>query len=226
MVAGAAARHGATFGVIPLGTLNHFAKDAGIPLELDAAIGVLAAGRTTTFDAGEINGRIFVNNASAGIYARIVRERQIEQRQGHSKWTAFAIGLGRTWLGFRPITVRLTVDGEPRVVRTPFVFVGNGRYVEEGTGLGSRSSIETGLLSIYVAPECGRAGMFVLLLRALAGRLTPDVALESLTAQDVAIEPATAAVPIAIDGELITERAPVRCRMLPRALRTLVPPRS
>jgi diacylglycerol kinase family enzyme len=223
MIAAAAVRHGARFGVIPLGTLNHFAKDAGIPLDLDAAVGVLATGREAAFDAAGINGRVFVNNASAGFYARIVRERQIEQREGHRKWTAFAIGLARTWLAFRQMTVRLTVDGAPRVVRTPFVFVGNGRYVEEGTGLGSRAALDTGRLAIYVAPECGRADMLGLLVRALAGRLTPDVPLEHMSAEEVTIEPAAHHVPLAIDGELVTERAPLRCQIHAGALRTLVP---
>jgi len=86
-VAAVAADAGAVFGVIPLGTLNHFAKDAGIPLDLQAAVDAIAAGRVDPIDIAMANGRAFVNNVSAGFYARAVRERQIEQRHGHAKWT-------------------------------------------------------------------------------------------------------------------------------------------
>jgi diacylglycerol kinase family enzyme len=222
-VAAAAAATGRTFGVIPLGTLNHFAKDAGIPLDLDAAVRTIADGHVDPIDIAMANGTTFVNNLSAGLYPRIVRERQQAQRDGHTKWTAFAMGLARAWIDFRPFTVRLTLDGIERVVATPFVFVGNGEYVTEGLDVGRRSSIANGRLSIYTAPECTRAEMLALIVRALAGRLTRDVALEALTATEVTIEPAMRRPTLAKDGELVTMASPIRCTVRPGALRTFRP---
>jgi len=221
-LAAVAAETGTTFGVIPLGTLNHFAKDAGIPLEIDAAVDTIAAGCADTLDIATANGRPFVNNASAGFYARIVRERLAEQRRGHAKWTAFALALTRAWITYRPLTVRLTVDGTAHVVRTPFVFVGNGDYVTEGLEVGRRTSIATGQLSVYTAPECSRGDMLKMVARALAGRMTADVPLEVRRACEVTIETASHHAPLAIDGELVTDRGPIRCRVEPGALRTLV----
>lgn len=222
-VAGVAVRTGASFGVIPLGTLNHFAKDAGIPLEVEAAVAVIAAGNVAPLDSGELNGRTFVNNASLGFYARIVRERQTEQRKGRAKWIAFAIGLARAWIDYRQIRVRMTVDGRPLDRRTPFVFIGNGQYKQEGLEVGRRVSIATGRLWIYLAPECGRLEMLLLLLRAVAGRLTPDVPLEEFVATAITIEMRPRAVGVATDGELVSTSPPIECVSNPGTLKTFVP---
>jgi len=223
-VAGVAVKAGALFGVIPLGTLNHFAKDAGIPLDVDAAVDVLAAGRPVALDTATVNARTFVNNASVGVYARLVRERQIEERHGRGKWTAFAIGLARAWRTDPQITVRLIVDGTPLVRRTPFVLVGNGDYQEAGPGLGRRTSLTAGHLSIYLAPECGRFEMLRLGLRALAGRLRPDeVTLEEFRACEVTIETRARNAGVATDGELAPIDPPFTCWIRRGTLRTLLP---
>jgi diacylglycerol kinase family enzyme len=222
-VAAVAVATGATFGVVPLGTLNHFAKDAGIPLDVEAAVAVIAAGHVVPLDTGELNGRTFVNNASVGFYARLVRARQLEQRRGRGKWIAFAIGLAREAHRFRQMTVRMTIDGKPVVRTTPFVFVGNGEYIDQGPGIGGRSSITTGQLWIAVAPECGRVEMLQLVVRAIAGRLTDDVRLEEFRGRDVTIEPRAQMGGVAMDGELTPATPPFSCTCRPAALHTLLP---
>jgi diacylglycerol kinase family enzyme len=222
-VAAVAVGTGATFGVIPLGTLNHFARDAGIPLDVDAAVATIAGGHIVPLDTGEFNGRTFVNNASVGFYARIVRARQLEQRRGRGKWFAFAIGLARTARRFRQMTVRMTIDGKPVVRTTPFVFVGNGEYIDHGPRLGARSSITAGHLWIAVAPECGRLKMLRLVVRAIAGRLTDDVRLEEFRGLDVKVEPRGGMAGVAMDGELNPATPPFNCTCRPATLHTLLP---
>ena len=222
-VAAVAAAAGVTFGVVPLGTLNHFAKDAGIPLDVDEAAQAIAAGFTRALDIGVVNDHLFVNNVGLGLYVRIVRERERQQRQGRRKWTAFAIGLANAWVRFRTLTVHLDVEGTALVRRTPFVFIGNGDYKAEGLDVGSRTSIDAGRLSIYVAPEAGRFDLIGLSLRALAGRLTPDVKLEEFSATEMTIEIPAPRIDAAIDGELVRLRPPLTCVIRPGALRTLVP---
>jgi diacylglycerol kinase family enzyme len=222
-VAAVAVKTGAVFGVIPLGTLNHFARDTGIPLDVDAAVAAVAAGRIAALDTGELNGRTFVNNASVGFYAGIVRERQLEQRHGRAKWIALTLGLARAWRRYHQMTVRLTVDGKALVRRTPFLFVGNGDYVDEGPGLGRRPSLTTGHLWISLAPECTRGEMLMLVARAIAGRLTPDVQLEEFRAAEVTIEPRGERAGIAMDGELVTLSPPFTSAIRPRTLHTLLP---
>lgn len=222
-VASVAVRTGVTFGVLPLGTLNHFARDAGIPLALDKAAATIAAGHTTLLDVAEVNGRTFLNNTSLGLYPRLVWERQTEQRRGRPKWIAFAIALARTWQRYPTVVVRLVVDGVPLRRRTPFVFIGNGEYRAQGLRLGTRSSLDTGRLSVYVAPECGPLELLALPFRAVAGRLTPDAKLESFSAAAVEIETGRGKVRVAVDGELMLVDSPLACCIRPAALRTIVP---
>src|SRR3712207_2666906 len=90
-VASALAGSGKTLGVLPLGTLNHFAKDLAIPLDLGAAVETIVRGRVAEVDVGEVNGRVFINNSSLGLYPQIVAHRQEQQEQlARGKWAAFA----------------------------------------------------------------------------------------------------------------------------------------
>jgi diacylglycerol kinase family enzyme len=221
-VAAAAVRHRATLGVIPLGTLNHFARDLGLPLDMDGAVAAIAAGRTRLVDIGDLNGRTFLNNASVGLYPRVVREREMERQRGRHKWTAFAIAVLRTWVRHRTVTVRLTVDGRSLVRRTPFVFVGNGEYKAEGLGLGTRASLGGGRLSIYVAPECDRMQLLLMSLRAIAGRLSAETRFEAHSASEVTIEVFRRYVTVALDGELVREAPPLRCAIRASALEMIV----
>lgn len=222
-VASVAAEHAVPLGILPMGTLNHFAKDAGIPIETDRAIATLRSSATRRVDVGEVNGRTFINNASLGIYPRLVWERESEQRRGRRKGVAFAIALLRTWRRYRTLTVRMRIDGREYVRRTPFVFVGNGEYASEGLQLGARPALDSGLLSVYVAPYCGRFQLLVLGIRALARRLDDTATFEAFLAHDVSIETARRRVSLAVDGEVTIASPPLRYRIRPGALTLLVP---
>jgi diacylglycerol kinase family enzyme len=222
-VAGIAVEANVTFGVLPLGTLNHFAKDAGIPLELPAAVQVIVQGHMREVDVGELNGRIFINNASLGIYPRMVWERNAEQRHGRSKWVAFVIAMARTWRRYRMLAARMEIDGQRHVVRTPFIFVGNNEYVAEGFQLGARASLDSGRLSIFVAPEIGRFEILTLPLRGLANRLTADDKFERFLTRQATIELSRHHVTAAFDGEVAIVRNPLRFRIRRAALHLLVP---
>ena len=223
-VASVAVRTRSTFGVVPLGTLNHFARDAGIPLDPVKAVATIAAGHTRELDVGVMNGSTFVNNFSLGLYPRLVWERQREQYRGRGKWTAFGIALVKTWHRYPTVAVSLEVDDVPLVRRTPFVFVGNGDYRAEGMSLGTRSSLDSGLLSVFLAPGVGRFELLELPIRAIARRLAAEVKFESFRAHNVAIDGFQSTFAVALDGELnANHRLPLRCKLLPRALRTIVP---
>lgn len=222
-IAAVAVETGAVFGVLPLGTLNHFARDIGMPMDIDQAVATLAARYVRPLDVADVNGRIFLNNSSIGLYPRLVWEREQEQRRGRSKWTAFGIALVRTWRRYRTVTARLNVDGREHLRRTPFVFIGNNEYVAEGLQLGGRTSLDGGQLSLYVAPHCGRFEILALPFQALAGRLASDVKFESFLAREVSIEPTRPRVSVALDGELAVMDAPLRYRIRPGALQAVVP---
>src|SRR3954454_7416050 len=122
-VAGALVGTETPMGVLPLGTLNHFAKDLKIPLELEGAVATIMTGRIAHIDIGEVNGHVFLNNSSIGIYPWIVREREMEQRKGYRKWVAFARASISALKRYSLLHVRLRMEGHDEVeVETPFVF--------------------------------------------------------------------------------------------------------
>jgi diacylglycerol kinase family enzyme len=222
-VAAVAVERGATLGVLPMGTLNHFAKDAGVPQDLDAAVAAIVAGTRRDVDVAEVNGRIFINNSSVGIYPRLVWEREMEQRRGRRKSTAFAIAMVRTWRRYRTLVARLQVDDAGAMVRTPFVFVGNNEYKAEGFELGGRTNLDEGRLSVFLAPECGQYEFLMLPFRALAKRLRTGAPFVGFGAESVSVSVPYPRVSVARDGEVEIMQSPLVYRIRPRALRIIVP---
>jgi len=221
-VAGVAVETRALMGILPLGTLNHFAKDLGLPLDLEHAVQTVVRGHAHGVDVGEVNGRIFVNNSSVGLYPRMVWERDEEQRRGRNKWTAFAIAMLRTWRSYRTIRADLMVGGKAAVVRTPFIFIGNNYYMAEGFRLGGRSRLDEGRLSIYMAPECGRFEILSLPMRALTRRLRSGAPFVEFDATMVSVDVPSRRVSVALDGEIAVMTPPLEYRIRPHALQVLV----
>jgi diacylglycerol kinase family enzyme len=223
-VAGALAGTGVALGVLPLGTLNHFAKDLGLPLDVDDAIEAIVHGEATRVDLGEVNGRRFVNNSSLGLYPDIVRDRERQQRRlGRGKWSAAAWATLAALRRYPLLGVSLAVDGDRRVCRTPFVFIGNNVYAMEGFAIGARPRIDDGCLSLYVAPLAGRARLLMLALRALLGRLRPARDFEASVASEIVVESGHRMLRVATDGEVTLMAPPLRYRIEPRALVVLRP---
>jgi len=214
----------AALGVLPLGTLNHFAKDLGIPLPLPDAVTVLAEGHMTRVDVGEANGQVFVNNSSIGVYPSVVEAREALRRQGHAKWKAMAIATLRVLTRHPEVTVRMEIDGHVRTRRTPFIFVGNNEYAIEGLRLGGRQTLDGGRLFVYLSPHVRTRELPLLAVKALAGRATESGAFEIVAATDLRIETfSRRGVKVAFDGEVVTIRPPLHYRISPRALRVIVP---
>lgn len=222
-VAAAVARAGKTLAVIPTGTANHFARDAGIPVELDAAVSVLRTGRPRPVDAGVVNGRLFLNNVSIGSYPRMVRQRNALERRGRSRRAAAVVAAATTWWRLRSVTAALTVDGAAMMRRSPFIVVGNGRYVLSGFALSRRHHISDHHLSLYVAPRAGRLGALSLPLRALFGTLDRYEQFETFTATEIAMALSQRRVLAAIDGEVRELDTPLRFAVRPGALHVLLP---
>ena len=222
-VATALADTGATLGVLPLGTLNHFARDLGIPRDLRAAIATIADGAVARIDVGEVNAHLFVNNASVGLYPRLVWERTREQARGWAKLPAFLLALARVWRRYRRVAVTVHDGHDERVIRTPFVFVGNNEYLLEGVRIGARAHLDRGYLHVCMAPGLQRLDVARILLTALAGRLHAIDQLESLRTRQLSIAAHRRRLGVTLDGELRVLNTPLRYRIRPGALRVIVP---
>ncbi len=212
-----------TLGVLPLGTLNNFSKDLQIPKDLAEAVKIIAAKLTKEIDVGEVNGRIFINNSSIGLYPQIVKRREKQQRLGHGKWRS-AFWAALKILRRSPFfAVRLKNETGERIVRTPFVFVGNGEYEMNLLNIGRRTKIEDGKLSVYFLHRSGRRGLFLLILRTLFGRLRQTHDFEEITVEEIIFETRKKKILVAFDGEVETLDTPLNYKIHPKALRVIVP---
>ena len=206
-------------GVLPLGTLNHFAKDLGLPLELDAAVERIAHGAMRRVDVGEVNGRVFVNNSSLGLYPDIVRERERQQRRlGRGKWAALVWATIGAVRRFPFLGVRLSVDGRAALRRTPFVFIGNNVYSMQGFAIGERERLDAGCLSLYVAQRAGRLKLLMLALHAVFGRLEQARDFDAMCAVGIDVESRRRRLRVATDGEITMMAPPLRYRTRPASL--------
>jgi diacylglycerol kinase family enzyme len=222
-VASVAAAHGLVLGILPLGTMNHFARDAGIPLDLEAAAAVIRGGRVADVDVGDVNGRLFLNNSSLGLYPRLVWERERQQQQGRRKWPAFALAAFRVWRQYRRITVTIEGRGYRLNVRTPFVFVGNNEYAVDGGRIDSRASLTGGRLQLCLAPDAERRHMTAIVVAAMAGRLAAVESFDTVSATELTIATPSRRAGVSLDGEVVVLSTPLRYTIRPRALRVLVP---
>jgi YegS/Rv2252/BmrU family lipid kinase len=213
-------------GLLPLGTFNHFAKDAGIPQDLEQAVATVVAGYVTSVDIAEVNGRTFINNASIGIYPDIVVEREQLRQRGYRKWTAFVLASARILRRYRGLIVRLTADDATEHARTAFLFVGNNEYRVDGLNLGARARLGGGQLFAYLAPRVHARDLPKLFVLALAGRARERHVLESFATSALYVDtPRRHRLRIALDGEVTVMTRPLHFRMRPGSLRVIVPER-
>lgn len=223
-VAAAVARAGKALAILPTGTLNHFARDVGIPVDLEKAAAVIAAGHERKVDLGVVNDRIFLNNVSSGNYPRMVHEREALERDGRGHAIATTIAIARTWWHLRKLAVVLTIDDGTTVIRrSPFIVVGNGSYTLSGLALGRRDEISDGQLSLYVAPATGRLGALWLPFRALFGTLERHEQFETFCASKIIAEFARPRIAAAIDGEVAELTSPLEIAIRRNVLRVITP---
>lgn len=222
-VAAAVIDSGKILGVLPAGTLNHFARDLGIPFDLEAAADTIAAGHTAEVDVGEVNNRVFLNNSSLGLYPIIVRERQKRERLGFRKWPAFVWATIQALRRYPFLEVRLQVEDEFIDRMTPFVFIGNNEYEMESLNIGLRDRLDRGVLSVYITDRVGRLRLIGLAVRAFVGRLRDDKDFLALRSNEVQILTPRKRLRVAFDGEIEVMETPLQYRIRQRALRVIVP---
>ena len=214
-------------GVLPLGTLNHFAKDLHLPLNLEDAVATIAEGNAIEVDTADVNGHKFVNNSSLGLYPHIVTERQKRQRLlGWGKWPAFLWAAWSVLKRYPFVEVRLIADGRSFRRRTPLVFIGNNRYEMEGLNIGARASLQEHQLSLYTTNQTNRIGLVVLALRALFKRLRMDNDFLEVCTTEIWINTRHRHLRVALDGEVTVLIPPLHYTILPHSLRVIVPRES
>lgn len=203
--------------VIPAGTRNHFAKDVGIA-DLDAARAAARSTSTRRVDVGEVNGRTFVNNASIGLYPRLVLQRERHERRFPKQIAA----LVAAWHQLREGR-RMDVDVDGRRVRAWLFFVGNGCYGDHLLDLTGREHLDRNELDVRIVHAEGKLSRLRITLAVLMSRLDRSKLIERRVARSVTVDLGSRPVAVALDGEVETIMSPLEFRSRPQALSVLVP---
>jgi diacylglycerol kinase family enzyme len=223
-VASVLAGSGVALGILPLGTLNHFAGDLGLPLAPDEAIAVIATGMTRSVDLAEVNEEIFINNSSIGIYPYLVFERERRRRRTRlSKWAAMILAAPRVLRHLPLFRLAVRVESRSESIRSPILFVGSNEYRLGLPAFGSRERLDGGELCVYVAKAQSRLSLFWLACRCILGFVDQQRDLRIFKGRSIEIGARRHWLLVAIDGEIKTMRSPLRYRTRPGALQVFAP---
>jgi diacylglycerol kinase family enzyme len=220
--AAAIAGTGIPLAVLPLGTRNHFARDIGVPIDLPEAIRLLAEGEIRAVDVGEVNGEVFINNSSIGLYPFLVADRERRQAAGMRKPTAMLLALFRGLVRFPRRRLRINTGSEVVERRTPVLFVGNNAYDMNFLSLG-RKHVDSGMLYVYVARSRSAVQLIWFALRAGFGAARRQRDFDLIEVPSFRIRARSTRLPVALDGEALMLTTPLEYRSRPGALAVLVP---
>ena len=222
--AGAIARSETVLGILPLGTLNHLARDLGIPFDLDQAATIIGEGHERRIDVAELNGRVFVNNSALGLYPLMVVDRDAQaKRLGRSKKVAMAVAAVRTIVRFRHSRVTICADGDRLPIETPLLFIGNNDYDVALPTAGKRETLDSGQLCVLALRKKGRWGLFAAAVRALLGRTRDDDMIRLDAVEELRVESHRSHLTVSIDGETEQLPSPLTYKIRKGALRVMAP---
>lgn len=226
-VAQAAWRQGCILGVLPQGTFNLFGRTHGIAQDLEQAARSLLRAQPQPVQVGEVNGRLFLVNASLGLYPQLLQDREAFKNQfGRHRWVAILAGLTTIFQWRRQLRLEIELDGQRTQLTTPTVFVGNNRLQLERIGwepsLAQR--VGEGRLAGLIAKPIGTCTMLWLMLRGAFGRLgdaeqVHDFVFRSLTVR----VPRARRVKVAADGEVMRMAPPLRFSVAQKPLLLMLP---
>lgn len=213
----------AELGLLPLGTLNHLARDLGLPNDLRKAAKIAATGKATAIDVAEVSGKVFVNNASIGLYPLMVREREgLQDDKGWPKWLSTIPAAYAALERLPHHRLRIDLGEGEREIVTPLLFVGNNAYSLDAGELGQRASLTDGKLSVYAVAHRSRLSLIWFAARTLVGRARRDVDFVALgECETLRVWSIGDSIEIALDGEVQRLTSPLEFRIRPGALKVV-----
>src|SRR6185503_7483496 len=212
-------------GILPLGTLNHFARDLGLPADLDEAAKLIAGRNGRRVDIGEMNGRVFINNSAIGLYPLMVVDRDLQRRRlGRSKRLAMIVASLRTLVRFNRHRLTLTVNEERTGhIDTPLLFVGNNDYRIDIAAPGKREAIDRGELCVLLMRKKTRRGLVAASIRAFLGRSRADDMVRLDGVERLRVSAPRPQLAVSLNGEVVRSEPPLDYRIRKAALQVIAP---
>ena len=227
-VAQATLGSGCAFGVLPQGTFNYFSRTHGIPADTAQAMQVLLQHDALPVQVGLVNQKVFLVNASLGLYPKLLEDREAWKKQfGRSRLVAFGAGLKTLMSGHRSLRLEIEVHGQASEVRTPTLFVGNNALQLEQLGLSVAQAVDAGELAAVRLRSVGRSAMLWLLLRGVLGQLGAADQVLNFSFRRLTVRPARAfaarRMKVATDGEINWLALPLVFSVSPQPLLLIRP---
>ncbi len=196
-------------GILPAGTLNHFAKDLDLPLELVEAAEIIINGKTVKVDYATVNNKVFVNNSSIGIYPdTLVKRQKLQAKIG--KWPAAVIGSLASLHQFDSHLLSIKSPSGNYRYRTPMLFVGNNSYqFFKKMGFTNRTQINSGKLYLYVIRTNRIANIIRITVNIFFGHKKRAEDYIEHTKGPVIINSKKKFIKLSIDGELVSQPTPL-----------------
>ena len=220
-VAQAALGSGCAFGVLPQGTFNYFSRTHGIPADTGQALQVLLHESPRAVQVGLVNDHVFLVNASVGLYAKLLEDReafkaQFGRRRSVAFWSALRTVLG----GHRPWYLHMSWHGQQHDIRTQTLFVANNALQLHQVGLPEADAPEQGQLAAIALKPVGALALLVLAARGALGRLGDADSVLSFPFESLTVRPMRGhgRVKVATDGELRWQQMPLHFRVSPEPL--------
>ncbi|MBB3227397.1 diacylglycerol kinase family enzyme [Luteibacter sp. Sphag1AF] len=225
-VASAAWEADVPMGVLPQGTFNFFGRTHNIPADARAATQALLAAHTHDAQIGLVNDRVFLVNASLGLYPEVLQDRELwKQRFGRHRIVALWSGLVTMLKRRRSLHVDISDGERSRTLKTPTLVVGNNALQLELIGIPEASQVHRneGTLAGIMLRPIGRRTMLGLILRGALGKLGDAENVVTFAFRNITVTPKRSNKPIkvAIDGEIVWLAPPLTFRCAPRPLRLL-----
>ncbi|MFY3079233.1 diacylglycerol/lipid kinase family protein [Achromobacter xylosoxidans] len=223
-VAGQVLGQGVPFGILPQGTFNYFGRRYGISQDTEAALRGLLSGELRPVQVGLLNGRLFLVNASLGLYPQLLEDREAyKQRFGRSRLVALWSGLVTLMRAPRQLSLRLDYEGRVRDLRSPTLVVGNNRLQLEHIGI-DPAELDRGHLVAMAARPVGTLALYGLLLRGLFSRLGEAEHVVSFAFDRLMVSiRGRRRVKVAMDGEISWMDTPLEFKVSDTPLPLVVP---
>jgi diacylglycerol kinase family enzyme len=213
----------AALAVLPLGTYNHFARDAGIPLGWREALDVALEGDTRQIDAGRINERFFINNVQLGLYPEMVTKRE-EHGRDYPRWKARLFAFYATLRKYPHVTLTVETEHRHEVIRTHVFMISNNQYDLERIGIEApRETLTEGRLAVYWLPHTSRWRLTRYMARYLAGRVRTIPGFRSFRTLRMRVQASRPRLKVGLDGEVFTLETPFVITAVPQSVMVKVP---
>lgn len=211
-------------GILPLGTFNYVARVLNIPLDIIQAAIVIATGQPRSSHVAKINDQIYLNNASLGLYPLFIKKRELyNQKLGRFPLHAYTSGLDVLIRDRKELKLEVEVDGQKYPVKTPLLFFGNNQLQLEEMKLKIAQCAELGQVAGVVLAKTDKLTLFKTLYQLIRGNLEKAADVYSFSGDEVTVYSKKARLTVAIDGEIVEMKPPLKFSVDKNALNIMVP---